>query len=181
MFSVFCKNLQMSVGHMLVKQYSTSSDAQIMATKLCHHYKNSIYAQMHAQDTHGNLTNLCIATWKGTFQAFLNHWESQLLLIDKSPAISNQELSAVHKSMLCNAICSNPEFLRIEHLKKLGQAQGTSEISYHNYLTLLHTPSGLKYLQHFAPHNFLSRVNPKTERNHIDSFCIVLVYFSCIQ
>ena len=41
--------------------------------------------------------------------------------------------------MLCNTICSNPDFLQVEHLDKLGQAQGTSEITYHNYLTLLHT------------------------------------------
>ena len=55
MFSLFCKNLQMSVGHMLVKHYSTSSDAQIIVSELHHHYENSIHAQMHAQDIHTNL------------------------------------------------------------------------------------------------------------------------------
>ena len=41
--------------------------------------------------------------------------------------------------MLCNAIHLNPDFLQIEHLDRLSQAQGTSEITYHNYLSLLHT------------------------------------------
>ena len=41
--------------------------------------------------------------------------------------------------MLCNAIHSNPEFLQIEHLDKPRQAQDASRITYHNYLTLLHT------------------------------------------
>ena len=66
----------MSVGHMLVKYYSASSNAQIIATKLQHHYDNSFYAQIHAQDICTNLTNLHIAMWKETFQAFFNHWES---------------------------------------------------------------------------------------------------------
>ena len=113
MFSVLCKNLQMSVGCMLVKHYSTSSDTQIITTQLCHHYENSIYAQMHAQDIHENLANLHTATWKGTFQAFLNHWESQWLLIENSTMLRNQESSTVHKSMLCNALYSNPNFFRL--------------------------------------------------------------------
>ena len=37
------------------------------------------------------------------------------------------------------------------------------------------TPPGLKYLQHFAPHNFSSRVNPNTRKTHIGPFCILLV------
>ena len=41
--------------------------------------------------------------------------------------------------MLCNVIHSNPDFLQVEHLDKLSQVQGTSEIASHNYLTLLHT------------------------------------------
>ena len=45
MFSLFCKNLQTCVGCMLVKCYSASSDAQIIATESCNHYENSIYAQ----------------------------------------------------------------------------------------------------------------------------------------
>ena len=85
-----------------------------------------------------NLANLHITTWKETFQEILNHWESQWLLIDKSAPISNQESPAVCKSMLCNAIHSNPDFLQVEHLDKLRQAHGMSEITYH-YLTLLHT------------------------------------------
>ena len=39
--------------------------------------------------------------------------------------------------MLCNAIHLNPDFLQIEHLDKLSQAQDISGISYHNYLPLL--------------------------------------------
>ena len=77
---------------------------------------------MHAQGICANLTNLHITTSKGTFQAFLNQWESQWLLIDKSTVLSDQESPVVHQSMLCNAIHSNPEFLQIEHLDKLGQA-----------------------------------------------------------
>ena len=34
MFSVFCKSLQMSVGHMLVECYSASSNSQIFAKEL---------------------------------------------------------------------------------------------------------------------------------------------------
>ena len=41
--------------------------------------------------------------------------------------------------MLCNAIHSNPDFLQIEQIDRLSQAQGISEISYHNYLLLLCT------------------------------------------
>ena len=94
---------------------------------------------MHAQDIRTNLANLCIEMWKGTFQAFLNHWKPQWILMDRSTTLSDQESTAVHKSMLCNAIHSNPEFLQIEHLDKVGQAQGTSKITYHNYITLVHT------------------------------------------
>ena len=61
---------------MLIKYHSDSSDAQLITKELCNHYKNSIYAQTHAQDICMNLANLHIATWKGTFQAFLNQWES---------------------------------------------------------------------------------------------------------
>ena len=81
-----------------------------------------------------NLANLCITTLKGTFQVFLNHLESQWLLVNKSIPISDQESPAVCKSMLCDDIHSNPDFLQVEHLDKLGQAQGTSKITYHNYL-----------------------------------------------
>ena len=139
MFSAFCKNLQTSLGHILVKHYSASNDAQVTATEEHNHYENSIYAQTHAQDIHENLTNLCIATWKGTFQAFLNHWESQWLLIDKSTVLCNQESPPVCKSMLCNAIHSNPDFLQVKHLDKLSQTQGSSKVPYHSYLLLLCT------------------------------------------
>ena len=58
---------------MLIKNHSDSSDVQHITKKLCSHHENSIYTQTHAQDIHASLTNLCIATWKGTFQSFLNH------------------------------------------------------------------------------------------------------------
>ena len=141
MFSVFYNNLQTSVGHMLVKCYSDSNDMQMIAKELHSNYENSIYAQTHAQDIQANLTNLHITTWKETFQAFLDHWESQWLLIDKSTPNSDQESPAVCKSMLCNPIHSNPDFLQVEHLDKLCQAQVTSEITCHDYLTLLCTTS----------------------------------------
>ena len=62
MFSVFCKNLQTSVSHMLVKCHSDSSNAQVITKELCSHLENSIYAQTHVQDTGVNLTNLHITT-----------------------------------------------------------------------------------------------------------------------
>ena len=99
MFSVFCMNLQIPVGHMLVKCHSNSSDAPIIAKELSNHYKNSIYAQTHLQDIQANLANLHIASWKGTFQAFLNHWESQWLLVNKSTPVSDQESPAVHNRL----------------------------------------------------------------------------------
>ena len=55
---------------------------------------------MHAQDIHANLANLCIAMWKGTFQVFLNHWESQWLLIDKSTVLGDLKSPAVYENML---------------------------------------------------------------------------------
>ena len=76
-----------------------------------------------------NLTNFHIATFTGTFQAFLNHWESQWLLVVKSTPISNQESPAIHKNFLCNAICLNYNFLQVEHLEMLSQAQNPSEIT----------------------------------------------------
>ena len=39
MFSVLCKNLQISAGHMLAECYSASSNAQIVSKELCDHYK----------------------------------------------------------------------------------------------------------------------------------------------
>ena len=82
MFSIVCKNLQTSVGHMLIKCHSDSSDGQLIAKEVCNHYENSIYVQTHTQDIQANLANLHITTWKGTFQVFLNQ-ESHWLLIDK--------------------------------------------------------------------------------------------------
>ena len=38
MFSVFCKNIQTSVGHMFIKGHSDSADAHLIANKL-HHIK----------------------------------------------------------------------------------------------------------------------------------------------
>ena len=86
--------------------------------------------------------------------------------------LSNQESTAAHKSMLCNALHSNPEFLQIEHLGKLRQAQGTSEITYHNYLTLLCTTAFQLY------HNYptllcttacqLSLKYPQCSTNHTE-------------
>ena len=99
---------------MLIECHSDSSNAQLIAKELRHHYENCTYSQTHVQDIQANLTNLCIATWKGTFHVFLNHWELQWLLTDKGTPISNQESPAVHKSMLCNAIHSNPSFLSIK-------------------------------------------------------------------
>ena len=93
---------------------------------------------MHVQDTCATLAKLCIAMWKETFQAFLKYWKSQWLLINKCTMLSNQESAAVCKIMFCNAICSNPKFLQIKHLDKLRWAQGSSKITYHNYLTLLY-------------------------------------------
>ena len=80
---------------MLIKHHSDSGDAQLITKELCNHYECSIYAQTHAQDIHASLTSLHIATWKGTFQSFLNHWESQWLLVDKSTPLCNEELPAV--------------------------------------------------------------------------------------
>ena len=51
------------------------------------------------------------------------------LLVDKSTPISDQESPAVGKSVLCNAICLNPEFLQVQHLDKLSEAQGTFKIT----------------------------------------------------
>ena len=51
---------------MLVKCYSASSNTQIITRELCNHDKNSTFAKTHAQDICVNLTNLHIATWKGT-------------------------------------------------------------------------------------------------------------------
>ena len=62
---------------MLTKHHHDSGHAQLITKELCNHYENSIYAQTHAQDICTSLTNLCIARWKGIFQSFLNHWESQ--------------------------------------------------------------------------------------------------------
>ena len=73
MFSVFCKNLQTSVGCMEIKGHSDSSNAQLIVKELCNHYENCMYAQTHTQDIQVNFTNLHITMWKGTFQAFLNH------------------------------------------------------------------------------------------------------------
>ena len=67
MFSDFCKNLQTSVGYMLVKHHSDSSNTQIIAKELHNHYDDSIHAQTHAQDIKADLVNLCIPTWEGTF------------------------------------------------------------------------------------------------------------------
>ena len=75
-FSVFCKNQQTSVGHMLIKHHSDSRDAQLVTRELHSHYENFIYAQTHPQDICANLANLHIATWKGTFQDFHIHWAS---------------------------------------------------------------------------------------------------------
>ena len=99
-FSVFCKNLQTSVGCMLIKDHSDYSDVRLIAKELHNHYENSIYAQTQSQEICAYVINLHIATWKGTLQAFLNHWESQWLLVDKTTPISNQ----IHKGILQNAI-----------------------------------------------------------------------------
>ena len=80
----------------------------------------------------------------------------QWLLINKSTMLSDQESTTVHKSMFCNAIDSNPEFLQIEHLDNLRQAQGTSKITYNNYLTLLYTTAfqlNLKWPKHHTEVN----------------------------
>ena len=74
MFSVFCKNIQTSAGCMLIKCHSDSSNAQFITKELPNHWENSIYAETPA---HVNPDNLCIGIWKGTLQAFLNHWDSQ--------------------------------------------------------------------------------------------------------
>ena len=52
---------------------------------------------------------------------------------------SGYRVTTFCKSMLCNAIHSNPKDCQIEHLDKLRQAQGMSKITYHNYLILLCT------------------------------------------
>ena len=70
----------------------------LIAKELCNHYKSSIYTQTHIQDMQVNLTNICIATWKGTFEAFLNHWELKWLLVNKSTPISNLESPAAAKA-----------------------------------------------------------------------------------
>ena len=130
-FSVSCKNPQTLVGHMLIKHHSDSSDAQLNAMELHHHYETSIHAQTHAQDICASMASLCIANRKGTFQSLLNHWESQWLLINKSTPIDDQESPAICKNVLSDAICSNSDFFQINHLDKLRQAQGNSEITYH--------------------------------------------------
>ena len=119
-----------------------------------------------------NVANSHSTTWKGEFQAFLHHWESPWLLIDKSTPISNQESPAVHKSMLCNSIHSNLDFLQLEHLDKLGQAQSTSKITYHNYLTLLHSTAfqlDLKMPKHSAHHTQGNTTNSTSNNSNNNS------------
>ena len=43
--------------------------------------------------------------------------------------------------------------------------------------TLLHTPSGLKYSQHFSQHNFSSRANLKTSKGTFDIYieCLIVI------
>ena len=174
MFSVLCKNLQVSVGHMLVKGHSASSDAKIIAKELHNHYENSTYTQTHAQGICTNLANLHISTWKGTFKTSLNYWESQWLLIYKSTVLSNQESPAVCKSKLCNPICSNPDFLQVKHLDKLGQAQSTSAITYHNYLMLLCSTDfqlDFKRPKCSTHQSEVNSTNPNSNNHHRSSGC----------
>ena len=81
-------------------------------------------------------------------------------------------VTAVHKSMLCNAIHLNTDFLQIEHLDRLGQAQGSSEINYHNYLTLLHTKVfqlDLKRPKHSTHHTQVNTTNSTSSNNNNSS------------
>ena len=110
MFSVFRKTPQTPAGCMLIKCHSDSGHAQLITEELCYHYENSLYAQTHIQDIHTSQANLCIAHWKGTFQSFCNRCKSRLLLVDKSIPIVDHEMPAICNSLLCNAICLNPDF-----------------------------------------------------------------------
>ena len=76
---------------MLIKHPSDSSDAQLIDKELSNQYENSAHAQTHAQEICTNLINLHITSWKGNFQSFLSHGESQWLFMNKNTPISDQE------------------------------------------------------------------------------------------
>ena len=80
------------------------------------------------QDILANLANLHLATWKATIQVFLNHWEYQWLLVNKSTPISDQQSPMVCKSMLCNAIHLNHNFLQVEHLESSVRPEALPEL-----------------------------------------------------
>ena len=70
--------------------------------------------------------------------------------------------------MLRNVICSSSDFLQVEHLDKLGQAQGNSEITHHNYLTLLCSTAfqlDLKRPKHSTHHTQLNSTNSTSNNN----------------
>ena len=98
------------------------------------------------------------------------------MVVKKSTPISDQESPALSNSMLCNAIHSNPDFLQVEHLDKLSQAQGTSKTTYHNYLTLLCMTAfqlDLKRPKHSTHHTEVNNTNSTSSNNKIKSLAVV--------
>ena len=62
----------------------------------------------------------------------------------------------------------------MEHVDKLSQAQGTSEISYHNYLTLLCTTAfqlDLKRHKLYTHHTQVNNTNSTSNQNNNKSGC----------
>ena len=136
MYSVFCRVLQTASGRMMVKRHEERADAQAIATALCEHYERSIVAQTNVQDVRAGLAQLRIKDWKSSKQAFLNHWESQWMIVDRCTAHADRESDAVRKTMLYTALRDEPEFISLQHQDNIFKAQD-SPITYDNYLALL--------------------------------------------
>ena len=74
--------------------------------------------------------------------------------------------------MLCNAIQSNPDFLQVEHLDKLGQPKAPSRSLITNYLTLQCTTAfqlDLKRPTHSTHHTDVNRTNSTSNNNNKSS------------
>ena len=139
LYSVLISSLKTDFSEALVKDLE--GDAQLILELLHeHHTGNSQYSRSEINRITKYLTNIKLdATWRGTNESFLMHYNDQLRLLDSLVDSDEKLPDNTRVTFLESAVESVPDLRRLKITDNVLQAQldSTRPISYRSYIDLL--------------------------------------------
>ena len=137
--SVFNRCVHTSTGRNIVTQLQKDgkSGRDIYAA-LHKQYEKSAEAHTSANLIRQQVNKLQLSSWNGTTSGFLNHWTARLIALDAVTESADQFTPTIRKTMLQQAVSTNPSLKRVETDEHLELARGNPPFTYDTYFAALH-------------------------------------------